>query len=211
MMRAKGLVAELGTDQYRHRFGGATWQVRTAAGASPLPLTLLTLDLSDPRLCVNTDVSEVPLCSRIDGASDRQSYTFDPARFIVAFEGPAWHVPIDAVDLLPMPLPMRDLRLRTATDDEDPEVGPKYEVQDTFLGGSAFLRVRGEPIWLGDREEVRCSCGQHAEFMAAIGYENYERPSGIVSLDRAFFIGEVALYFFACLACRCVVVVSQPS
>lgn len=103
------------------------------------------------------------------------------------------------------------LKLRLLRAEEEPEQASKYDAQDTFLGGDAFLRIRGTPIWLTDTEEVHCVCGREAEFIAAIGYENYDRPSGIVLPNRALFIGELALYFFACLSCLRVVVVSQPS
>lgn len=207
-----GYAAELGKDQYRHRFGGTEWSIHTPAGAFPPPITLLTLDMSDPRVCAGSDFRDLPLCSRIDGASiERQSYTFEPGGRVIAFEGSRWHVPIDVADILPSPLVQRELKLRLLRAEEEPEQASKYDAQDTFLGGDAFLRIRGTPIWLTDTEEVHCVCGREAEFIAAIGYENYDRPSGIVLPNRALFIGELALYFFACLSCLRVVVVSQPS
>lgn len=208
----KGFVAELGADGYKHRFGGAEWSIRAAAGALPPPMTLLTLDVSDPRLSITSDILGLPFCSRIDGASlERQSYVFEPIGRVVTFEGAGWHIQIDPADMLPVPLAERGLRLRPVKTEEDPEQVSKFEAQDTFLGGEAFLRVRGEPIWLGDPEEVECACSRRMKFMAAIGYENHEHPSGIVLPDRPFFIGELALYFFVCLSCRRVVVLSQPS
>jgi hypothetical protein len=181
------------------------------SGVSPSPVLLITLDLSDPRLGVEAGIPELPLCSRLDGTIERQSYLFEPGRAAITYEGPSWYVPIDTADMLPSPLEQHDLLLRNYKDDEDPEHASKYVVQDTFLGGSACFRIRGQPIWLVDPEKVICSCGRETEFMTCIGYENYEHPSGIVAPTQPFFIGELALYFFVCFHCNRIVVVSQPS
>jgi hypothetical protein len=207
------LIAEIGTDRYEHKFGGAGWTAQTGVVEVPPPVLLLTLDLSDPRLDLAGASRELPLFSRVDASStEPQSYVFDAAGRSVTFEGPGWNVAVDPADLFTPPLTERRLVLRPAQGDEDPALAPsKYEVQDTFLGGSGFIRVRGEPVWLADAEDVVCTCGKETEFVAGIGYERYNAPSGIVSPTRPFFLGELALYFFACLDCRRVVVVSQPS
>jgi hypothetical protein len=205
------LIAEVGSEKYRHQFGGERWTIE-AFGSSPPPALLLTLDLGDPRLGAGARENELPLVSRLDGESlNRQSYFYDPAGLRVLFQGSAWHVSMDSSESLPLPLPSRDLRLRPARADEDLGQTSKYSVQDTFLGGDAFIRVGGEPLWLTDAEDVSCPCGQALQFAACVGYENYARPSGIVAPTIPFFIGELALYFFVCFGCRFVVVISQPA
>ncbi len=126
----------------------------------------------------------------------------------VCFDGPGW----EEHDFEPLAdLPLRALKLRPALPEEDPGSGEKYAVQDTFVGGRAFLRVKGEPIWLDRPELVTCSCGQMSQFVAGIGYESGRRVSGIIDDQTPFFLGELALYFFACLPCRRVTVISQPT
>lgn len=208
----KGFIAESGLDRYEHKFGGNAWTIEAAERSFPSPSLLLTLDTRDPRLGFVTAIPEIPLCSRLDGFSiARQLYSFDVNSHRVMFDGPAWHISLDPEDMLASPLPLRNLYLRPLRHDEDDEKASKYAVQDTFLGGDAFLRIRGKPLWLLDPEEVSCLCGKEAEFIASIGYENYARPSGLISPVRPFFIGELALYFFGCLQCKRIVVVSQPS
>ena len=102
-----------------------------------------------------------------------------------------------------MPLIERSLKLRMLRDDE--------EGVDRFIGGSAFLRVGGNPLWMQEGEGVSCRCGRTPEFVAGVGYEQYGRPSGIVSPGLPFFVGELASYFFLCRSCSRVVVVSQPT
>src|SRR5262245_61161102 len=134
MTPAVGFAAELGSESFDHRFGGNRWSIETAFGASPPPALVLTLDLLDPRIQLTTDLLALPLCSRLDGETlERQTYTFDSAKRLVRFEGPAWHVVRAPESLLPLPLPERSLRLRTLRPEEDPEQTSNYEVHDTFV------------------------------------------------------------------------------
>ena len=130
----------------------------------------------------------------------------------MVFDGPSWQVTLDPKDALPVPLPRTPLRLRPITAAEDPrQASSVYDVQDTFLGGSAFIRVRGEPLWLDEPAQPICACGSEMVFVACIGYENYDQPSGLVSPTLPFFIGELALYFFACLPCQRCAVLTQTT
>lgn len=87
----------------------------------------------------------------------------------------------------------------------------KYAAQDTFLGGSAFIRIGGAPLWIQDPERAGCECGREMVYVASIGYEAYEQPSIFPGLPQAFFLGELARYFFVCTSCVRVAVISQST
>lgn len=205
-------IAELGSDRYAHRFGGDSWRVQAPAGASPLPRLLLVLDLADPKLEFESANAELPLCSRVDGMSlDPQSYLVDFGKRQASFEGAAWNEPLDPRDSLPDPLVEKPLRLRPALPAEDSSQTDVYQVHDTFLGGPSFLRIGGDPLWLTGPEAVRCACGATSRFVAGVGYEKYDDPSGIVDAVTPFFLGELALFFFLCTTCNRITVISQSS
>lgn len=208
-----GYIAEPGADQYRHLFGGMAWTMVAPAGASPAPTLLLTLDLGDPRLAFGRSSGTLPLCAHLDGSNlERQHYSFDPVLNRIAFDGPAWQADTDPDYYLPNPLPQHPLCLRPLREAEDLRVTDKYDVQDTFLGDVAFLRVGGEPLWLQHAEEVACtSCGAEQAPVACVGYENESHPSGLVTPSEPLFLGEFALYFFACFGCNRVAVLSQST
>jgi hypothetical protein len=201
------LVATLGSSPYGHTFGGSRWSIAHAGVAAPGVQTLLTLDLTDPRLELVGDVTELPLCTNLYVVSlDRQSYRFDAAALSIALDQPPWELSPNGDSRRPLPLRMIQLRGATTR-----EVEPRDDAIDTFIGGPAFLRVRGEPLWVGDPEEVPCDCGRASTFVAGVGYERYKMPSGIIDAETPFFLGELAFYFFACLPCRRVTVVTQPT
>lgn len=197
---------------YAHRFGGDRWTIECPSESSPEPWLFVTLDTRDPRIGIGRGATELPLCSRGDYETpERQSYRFYPSTRTVVFDEPGWNVEQHPDDLLLRPLDERKLHLRTADASEEPRTADKYAVQDTFLGGTRFIRVGGEPLWLDRPVDVRCPAGHDALFIAAMGYEPYTRPSGIVSPTRPFFIGELALYFFICYPCQRIIVISQPA
>jgi hypothetical protein len=161
-------VATLGTGAYRHTFGGSRWTAMYEGTAASGVQTILTLDLDDPRVERIADVKELPLCSHLWMCSlDRQSYRFDPDTRTVLLDEAPWE--LGSEEDQRMPLPSRALQLREATKEE---LEPHDDAIETFIGGPAFLRVGGEPLWLGDAEEVPCSCGRAAVFMTGVGYEN---------------------------------------
>ena len=84
-----------------------------------------------------------------------------------------------------------------------------WKARDEFLGGKAFVRILGPPIWLQNPDFVVCECGRESLYFCSIGYE-YLEEYGLFA-GRPFFIGEGALYFFICKSCRRVVVKSQSS
>ena len=206
-------IVEQGKSSYNHFFGGSAWIPDYPTGAVPPPLLLITLDRRDPKLgALSAESGEIPLVSRVDGMElEPQIYSINMQASQVVFMGKPWNCPVDPRDALPEPLPLRSVRLRNVMSSEDPLVISKYDVQDTMLGGEAFIRVGGDPIWLTDGENVVCECGKDMQFVASVGYENYDAPSGFIDKNTPFFIGELALYFFICQDCMKMNVLSQPS
>jgi|LakWasMet57_HOW8_FD_contig_31_473215_length_1534_multi_3_in_0_out_0_2 hypothetical protein len=212
-MTSTTLIAEVGQTPYAHVFGGDSWKLVAPPGSGAAPALVLTLDPTDKRLELDWHPGHLPLASRLDGAiPKRQSYVVHQDSQTLSFEGPPWRTTIDEASTLPNPLPERPLRLRPMKGDENPATAPtKYEVQDTFLGGTGFLRIGGDPLWLLRPERVECSCGRGMTFLACVGYEQYDKPSGLIAPGVPFFLGELALYFFGCRPCARVLVVSQAT
>ncbi|MCK6546281.1 hypothetical protein L6R52_10560 [Myxococcota bacterium] len=159
------------------------------------------------------ETPELPLFSRFELLDPApQSYRVLAHDRTVEFEGLPWRVAPDLSAYLPRtPLPEHGVVLRPAMGSEDPGVVSEYAAQDTFLGASSFIRVGGVPLWIHSPEEVRCECGQEMAHVASFGYETYGQPSIFPELPQAFFLGELALYFFVCASCVRVAVVSQPT
>jgi hypothetical protein len=211
-----GLMAALGSGPCPHRFGGTSWKVVTPAGATPRPTLLLAIDLRDPNVqhVLSTEERayadhELPVVTRSDLMGDRQTYEYDPMRRSVVFVGGPWSPACEPA--LPPELAERSISLRP--------VGPQDlregsdDLFDAFLGGPAWLRVGGEPLWRTDPEAVTCTCGVPMLPLVWIGHESLRawRASGTARFldDEPFFLGELALYFFVCLRCRRVTVVTQ--
>lgn len=211
-----GFIAELGADRWHHRFGGSSWEVFDPNGVYGGPSLILVLDLADPRLeHIVADASELPLASYINCSAwvGRQHFSIDHAarRLVLVYREVVDPEPLDELVRLPSPLPERQLRLRTMVGDElllDDDA--RETAADEFVGGHAFLRILGPPLWLYFPVEESCICGHKMDYLAAVGYENYSRPAGYLD-DEPFFIGEGALYFFICARCRNLTVLSQPS
>ena len=211
-----GLMAVLGSGAFPHRFGGTSWRVVEPAGATPRPTLILPVDLRDPAVQELLPVAErpyadheLPVASRSEILVDRQGYEYDPVTRAVVFTGRPWTP--DGEPELPAEIPERPISLRP--------VGPQDlrrgsdDLFDAFLGGPAWLRVGGEPLWLEDPEAVTCTCSVSMLPLVWIGHESLRawRESATARFldDRPFFLGELALYFFVCLRCRRVTVVTQ--
>jgi hypothetical protein len=209
-----GWIAELGTGEFSHHFGGNGWNVHDPRAVAGGPHLLLDLDLKDPRLgglglgdlerlpvCgyLNADFSSPPPRYRIDAANRRVDLIERSDVCAFVFEG----------DLqFPNPLPRRSLSLREMTDDESGQ--DYYKACDEFVGGDSFIRILGDPIWVQREETVNCLCGERSQYLCAIGYENYSRPGGFLD-EGPFFYGELALYFFICSKCRVLTVTAQST
>jgi hypothetical protein len=211
----QGWIAQLGTGPFTHRFGGNSWGV--SGEDAIMPSLLLTLDLTDPRLYALkvTGLDQLPLASYVnsDGWAGKQVYQVDPDHRCVRLATREVPVPLGLPSELafPMPLPEHRLILREMSMSELPiDEDAYWRACDSFLGGQSFLRILGPPLWLQEPEALRCTCGRDLQYVAAVGYENYDSQDGYIS-GRAFFIGEAALYFHLCKACLQIVVISQPS
>lgn len=213
----KGWIADLGEDTYHHKFGGLSWHAIDPSAVYGGPTILLTLDLADPKLANLTagGIDELPLCSYIncDVWLSTQLFQIDPGARTATLvsrqtDSPR---PLESEDKFPNPLPEKCITLRPMKGDEIPADENSYgKACDSFLGGPAFIRVWGPPVWLQYIEVHKCACGLPMGYVCSVGYENYDKPAGFVP-NKAFFIGEAGLYFFLCKVCLKVAVTSQPS
>lgn len=211
-----GWIGILGENGFSHCFGGNDWAIRDPSEICGGPTLLLNLDLSDPRL-QGIEVSEMeyfPICSYVncDVWIETQRYRIiNDSKELILIDR-ALHPNTSLIgDLtLPNPLERRSLTLRSMTNVELGLSDDDYwKACDSFVGGSSFLRILGPPIWLQDRVCPQCSCGEEPKYICSIGYD-YSNVSGIL-LEKGFFIGEAALYFFFCNPCKELVVISQPT
>ena len=211
-------IAQVGQGQFRHRFGGSSWAV-VGLEVIPIPAALLlTLDLSDPSLgfAFPHIGNELPLVSyiNIDVPPEVQTYRVASSSKQVEYVEPTigeYNV-LPSEVCLPVPLPEKPLDFRTANSREVPADEESYwSAVDSFVGGEGFIRIGGEPLWLQNRERPVDFDGVPMQHGACIGYERYDQPSGIVSPDIPFFIGEMALYFFVSKARPVVTVLLQST
>ena len=217
LAKPKGYIARVGTDAFRHRFGGSSWTIHDPDQLGYGPTLLLTLDLRDPRLSAigAEGIDELPLCAYLDCVTmGRQVYSIDPpGRKAILVErhlsGPPEFLRPEIQ--FPNPLPEKNLRLH----DLKPENYPKNEKNywaccDEFLGGDGVIRVLGPPIWLQWVEEETCRCGKPMAYVASIGYEVDNAHRQLLDAGP-FFPGELATYFFFCKVCNEVVVIVQST
>jgi hypothetical protein len=210
---ADGYIACPAPGDFAHRFGGQSWRSIDPLQVDAGPALILVLDLRDPRLrgLGMGGMAELPLASYISNSiwtgDQRYQILADKKELLLESRSVASAESLDAKYRLPQPLPERSLVLRDMRPDEDPSQVGHLPASDTFLGGGSFIRVMGPPIWLEQTLEVRCSCAADMTYAASIGYE----VASDTLLDEPFFIGEGALYFFVCCACRRLAVRSQSS
>jgi hypothetical protein len=199
--------------EFAHRFGGCSWGAVDPQPIDGGPALLLVLDLSDPRLIDLgvTGTTELPLASYINNSvwTGEQTYDVSPEerRIALTSRSVSSPEPLELEDRLPQPLPERLLDLRPISKEEDPASVGKLAASDTFVGGEAFIRVLGSPVWLLDPIDVWCSCKARMRYVASIGYE----LTPCMLPKRPFFLGEGALYFFVCRACLRIAVRAQPT
>jgi hypothetical protein len=212
-----GYIAVLGRDGFGHVFGGTDWGVNDPEPVFGGPTLLLTLDLCDSRLSAiaESGFAELPLPSYLNCSvwSGKQFYRVDANARLVTLLHREVTTPeaLDDEDRLPSPLPACPLSLRPMTDADAPTDESAYDTAcEKFVGGEAFLRILGPPIWMHWAQSERCCCGSPMLYVAGIGYERPDGPGSIIQ-SRPFFIGEGVLYFFLCLSCQLLAVVSQPT
>lgn len=210
-----GFIAEPGSNEFQHRFGGTPWQVEDSDHACGGPALLLTLDLHDPNLApiAVEGIMELPLCSYINGSpwSSRQVYQIVPQdRRVFLVERKDTDPECDSEDGIPNPLPEHQLRLRPMSTSEYPTDYDTYmDAFDNFAGGGAFIRILGTPL-VTDVMTAVCTCGRTMQYVASIGCQSPMADHGLMA-DEPFFIGEGYLYFFLCQSCLKFQVDSQGS
>lgn len=208
-----GFIAEQGSDEFRHRFGGTSWHVKDEDQACGGPVLLLTLDLHDPKLApvFVEGITELPLCSYINGSSwsRRQIYQVNPAnQQVMLIEREENDPECDPEADIPNPLPETRIRLRSMKQSEYPINYELYsEAFDNFAGGESFIRILGTPLFMSVFT-VTCDCGRLMDYIASVGYQSPNSGSGFVD-KKPFFIGEGYLYFFLCRSCLRIQVDSQ--
>jgi len=218
MGRHRGWIGKLGEEPFLHRFGGQSWGAKAkSGGGNPPPVLLLTLDLSDDRLTSlrsgGSRAQEIPLCGHLNCAElSVQAYQIEAVSRTVQFvtDSPS-QTDAGGSLLFPVPLPERRIRLVPMENCHLPVDADTYwQACDSFVGGGSFIRILGPPVWLQHSETEQCRCGRNMDYVASIGYERYDAPAGF--LDKAaFFIGEVAMYFFLCKECMRIHVLSQST
>jgi hypothetical protein len=202
--------------EYAHVFGGSSWTVSADAVHEDAPALLMVLDLTDPRLAhLDAELKAIPLFSYINSDCwvERQDYKLNVHNSSVgeyAWQNATAYVQ-EEEDRIPVPLPETPLRLvEMEFADYALDEDSYWRCTDEFIGGGKFIRVLGKPLWLENAEAVVCGCGKEEEFVACIGYENWDGPYRVLK-NQAFFIGEGALYFFYCRNCKLVSVISQST
>lgn len=209
-----GWIAQLGIGDFNHGFGGDDWVVRDSEGINGGPSLILSLDLADPKLnslrtsglkilpivsYLNCDIWIYPQHFKIIPDLNQVYMIGRSATFTTVLEGEL---------SFENPLERKSFFLRDMTAEELGVGDDNYwKACDSFVGGASFIRILGPPLWLQGAEKVHCFCGKEGSYVCSIGYD-IANPTGFVS-EKAFFVGEGALYFFICSHCSVLSVVSQ--
>ena len=213
----KGWIAQIGTDNYNHRFGGKSWKTLDSTGICEPPTLLINLDLNDPKLLTLRfdDLDELPLCYSIncDALVRPQRFQIEPKSHTITLIEIATDSPerLPADGLFPIPLHETRVSLRPMEFDDYPTDIETYDrACERFVGGNSFIRIMGPPLWLQSVEVETCTCGSEMIYVASIGYESSHNPTGFIP-GGVFFLGEAALYFFLCKSCLTTMVISQST
>jgi hypothetical protein len=215
--KTEGLIGELGEGVFNHRFGGQGWRIKCENRTDDKPILLLTLDLQDPELksLKIPGCYELPLCSYINSTAwyERQVYKLDllTHSIVEITTEVIFSTVFDREDWVNNPLPEKKIKLKNITE-EDHSINEKlyWKACENFIGGNNFIRILGSPLWLEGVEREVCECGAIMQHICCIGYENFDKYSGIID-GQPFFIGEAALYFFLCKVCLVFHVISQST
>ncbi len=209
-----GAIVVVGESLYRHRFGGESWKIEDPNPIVGGPTLLLTLDLGDPILAAlkMLPLDELPLCSYIscDVWVFPQLYRIDPTTRRIGLldrKEPATEARFPEWS---QPLPEKPISLASMVEGDYPTTEEAYwRISDEFFGGARFIRVLGPPLWAESVAKVKCQCGRTMRYVCAVGYEGDKCPSGLMGREPVFF-GEGAIYWFLCMKCLTLGVISQP-
>jgi hypothetical protein len=195
------------------RFGGVAW---SATGPRPdlgHPALLVTVDFGAPVLNQAVDSKcdfEIPLFSHInlDGIIPLQEYRLNHEAKTATFKPFIANVELLPVkDRLKIPLPESALRLREMRENEISVDEESYWVAiDSFLGGEGAIRLCGVPLYI----DYIAPKNDSFRYFASIGYESPDHTGRLLG-DEAFFLGEIAHYFFISSDWKTVRVASQAS
>lgn len=193
-----GFIGSLGESGFGHRLGGKSWVAKGPRQELGNPTLLAVIDLADPVLSAWPHHGfhlEIPLFTytNCDGLITEQEYVVDEKQRAVRFTkvvGESGLLPPE--DRVMVPIPETKLELREMTREEIPSDEESYwRICDSFLGGSAFIRIFGVPVFTESVENLN----EEFYYAASIGYESYDKPKGYLP-QGAFFFGELAFYFF---------------
>ena len=209
-----GVIAQIGSSNYRHRFGGCSWTVVDPRPEDGGPTLLFVLDLQDPLLDAlePKGLTELPLCSYAtrDVWADAQLYLIIPTQKRVTLLQKSDPVTEACLHEFAGVLPEKNLALAPMSDIDYPTSEDSYwQACDCFLGGTRFIRILGPPLWMDVPATVKCECQRSMDYVAALGYENIRERSAFV--EGGLFLGEGAIYWFFCAHCLAVAVISQST
>jgi hypothetical protein len=210
---AAGYIATPDESTWRHFIGGGSgWAVEDATGLPTAPTVLLTLDLRDPALqgigVVGCDALVLASHLNSNVSDGLQVYSLDPCHKAIRLISRETHQVelLEPEGSMTTPLLERPLRLRSMVDADLPVTEAGYTgAVAGFLGGHAFIRVLGAPLWLYAPEIHECTKGHSMRYIAAIGHEPFDEDIEV------FFAGEMAFYFHLCDRCLEVHVTTQPT
>lgn len=184
--------------------------------AEDRPILLLDIDLRDPSLPFtlpdDLQIDRLPLASYVNSNlwEQRQNYRFYNGTLLWENTRIIESNMYAVEDRIKSPLPSGKFHLVEMTEYDLPINEELYwKIGDEFLGGDKFIRILGSPYWLQDPVELNCACERSMPYFASIGYEFFGRPG--LFTETAFFFGEAALYFFCCLHCNRISVISQST
>ena len=208
----KTYTVRLGFDKkHLHKFGGNSWTIINKKDMDINPHLLFVFDLNDTIFdYLNiTKLSELPICSYInsDAWVEEQVYKIDKKSHtiqVISASNPTGFILPDE-DKYPNPFAEKLISIEAL------ESNTCQKDIDCFLGGSSFVRLLDEPLWIQEAKTIRCqTCNKEMKHVLDIGYENWADERGLLT-DEPFFIGEGALYFFYCDSCQELKVVSQSA
>ena len=210
-----GLIAEIGSGP--HLFGGNRWAVAGSLKHLGDPVVLACLDLRDPRLAsamFPESMTRLPLASYInhDGLLIQRYSVDDLSQSIRILDVSGQACPLPESGRIFVPIPETKLSLRPMVKSEIPtDKDSDQAACDSLVGGSGFFRIGGPPVWLQGESKVSCRCERAPTYLAALGYESYDKPQGYLGGADPFFLGEMALYFLWCEKCELVTVEMQST
>jgi hypothetical protein len=210
MSMPRGFIVKIGNDQYKHKFGGCSWDIIDNI-TNYQPTLLLVLDKLDPQLStLELALDEIPICSHINCSAwhGRQQFKIDPLTRSIKL------VSLEVSNIesfhteLPNPFPEKSVIIRPMNTTDYPVDRDTYsQACERFLNSNDFIRVLGPPLWMELEQKEICICGTSMKYMCSVGSQAHIYGDFIDEIN--FYIGEGVLYFFLCPNCLLLTVISQ--